>query len=65
MRTARNIEDGLGQTGRNGMKLGWKALNGVRADRVWLRPSGLISGRAAAEAIASGQKIGEPAAEKR
>jgi dihydropteroate synthase len=36
------------------MKLGWTALNGVRADRVWLRPSGLISGRAAAEAIASG-----------
>ena len=37
------------------MKLGWSALDGVSADRLWLRPSGLISGRAAAEAIASGQ----------
>ena len=36
------------------MKLGWAALDGVSADRLWLRPSGLISGRAAAEAIASG-----------
>ena len=36
------------------MKLGWSALDGVSADRLWLRPSGLISGRAAAEAIASG-----------
>ena len=36
------------------MKLGWTELDGVRADRVWLRPLGLISGRAAAEAIASG-----------
>jgi dihydropteroate synthase len=36
------------------MNLGWSALNGVSANRLWLRPSGLISGRAAAEAIASG-----------
>ncbi|MBV8507013.1 MAG: dihydropteroate synthase, partial [Alphaproteobacteria bacterium] len=36
------------------MKLGWAALDGVSADRLWLRPSGLISGQAAAEAIASG-----------
>ena len=36
------------------MKLGWTELDGVRADHVWLRPLGLISGRAAAEAIASG-----------
>ena len=36
------------------MKLGWAALDAVSADRVWLRPSGLISGRAAAEAIAFG-----------
>src|SRR5205823_6453695 len=39
---------------RRAMKLGWSALDGVSADRLWLRPSGLISGRAAAEAIASG-----------
>jgi dihydropteroate synthase len=36
------------------MKLGWAALHGISADRLWLRPSGLISGRAATEAIASG-----------
>jgi dihydropteroate synthase len=36
------------------MKRGWAALDGVVADRLWLRPLGLISGRAAAEAIASG-----------
>jgi dihydropteroate synthase len=36
------------------MKLGWVALHGISADRLWLRPSGLISGRAATEAIASG-----------
>lgn len=36
------------------MKPGWTALDGVSADRAWLRPSGLISGRGAAEAIASG-----------
>ncbi len=36
------------------MKLGLAALDGLSADRLWLRPSGLISGRAAAEAIASG-----------
>ena len=36
------------------MKLGWAALDGIRADRLWLRPLGVISGRAAAEAIASG-----------
>ena len=36
------------------MKLSWTELDGVSADRLWLRPSGLISGRAAAEAIASG-----------
>jgi dihydropteroate synthase len=33
---------------------GWTELDGVSADRLWLRPSGLISGRAVAEAIASG-----------
>jgi len=32
----------------------WTELDGVSADRLWLRPSGLISGRAVAEAIASG-----------
>ena len=36
------------------MKPGWAELDGVSADRLWLRPMGLISGRAAAEAIASG-----------
>ena len=36
------------------MKPGWGALDGVGADRLWLRPLGLISGRAATEAIASG-----------
>jgi len=36
------------------MKLCWTELDGVDADRLWLRPLGLISGRAAAEAIASG-----------
>jgi dihydropteroate synthase len=36
------------------MKLGWTELDGVSADRLWLRPLGLISGRAAAEAVASG-----------
>ena len=39
---------------RRVMKPGWAALDGVSADRLWLRPLGLISGRAAAEAIASG-----------
>jgi dihydropteroate synthase len=37
------------------MKLCWTELDGVSADRLWLLPLGLISGRAAAEAIASGQ----------
>jgi dihydropteroate synthase len=36
------------------MSPGWAELDGVSADRLWLRPSGLISGRAVAEAIASG-----------
>jgi dihydropteroate synthase len=36
------------------MKVAWTELDGVSADRLWLRPLGLISGRAAAEAIASG-----------
>jgi dihydropteroate synthase len=36
------------------MKRGWAALDGVSGDRLWLRPLGLISGHAAAEAIASG-----------
>ena len=36
------------------MKLGWTALDGAGASCLWLRPSGLISGRAATEAIASG-----------
>jgi dihydropteroate synthase len=36
------------------MKLVWAALDGVGVDGLWLRPSGLISGRAAAEAVASG-----------
>jgi dihydropteroate synthase len=36
------------------MKLGWTELDGVSADRLWLRPLGILSGRAAAEAIASG-----------
>jgi dihydropteroate synthase len=39
---------------RRTMKLGWTELDGVSADRLWLRPLGIISGRAAAEAIASG-----------
>jgi dihydropteroate synthase len=36
------------------MKLGWSELDDVRVDGLWLRPLGLISGRAAAEAITSG-----------
>jgi dihydropteroate synthase len=36
------------------MRAGWTELDGVSADRLWLRPLGLIGGRAAAEAIASG-----------
>src|SRR5260370_18172565 len=36
------------------MKVAWTELDGVGADRLWLRPLGLVSGRAAAEAIASG-----------
>jgi dihydropteroate synthase len=36
------------------MRHGWAQLDGVSADRLWLRPLGLISGRAAAEAVASG-----------
>jgi dihydropteroate synthase len=36
------------------MRLGWSQLDGVSADRLWLRPLGMISGCAAAEAIASG-----------
>jgi len=36
------------------MRLGWSQLDGVSADRLWLRPLGVISGRAAAEAVASG-----------
>ena len=35
------------------MRIGWTELDGVGADRLWLRPLGLISGRAAEEAIAS------------
>src|SRR5438105_15194008 len=35
------------------MNVGWTELEGVSADRLWLRPLGLISGRAAVEAIAS------------
>lgn len=37
------------------MKLCWTELDGVSADRLWLLPLGLISGRSAAEAIASGR----------
>jgi dihydropteroate synthase len=36
------------------MKAGWTELDGVSADHLWLRPLGLISGRAAVEAVASG-----------
>jgi len=36
------------------MKLGWTQLDGISADRLWLRPLGLISGSAAVEAVASG-----------
>src|SRR5260370_25725879 len=36
------------------MKVAWTELDGVGADRLWLRPVGLVSARAAAEAIASG-----------
>jgi dihydropteroate synthase len=36
------------------MKLDWMQLEGVSADSLWLRPLGLVSGRAAAEAVASG-----------
>ena len=39
--------------GRRALKVGWTELDGVGADRLWLRPLGLISGRAAEEAIAS------------
>src|ERR1700719_1834107 len=37
---------------RRAMKLGWAALDGISADRLWLRPLGVISGRAAAASIA-------------
>ncbi len=36
------------------MSQGWAQLDGVSADRLWLRPLGLISGRAATEAVARG-----------
>jgi dihydropteroate synthase len=36
------------------MKLCWTELDGVSPNRLWLRPLGPISGRAAAEAIAAG-----------
>jgi dihydropteroate synthase len=36
------------------MKAGWTELGGVNVDHFWLRPLGLISGRAAVEAVASG-----------
>jgi dihydropteroate synthase len=36
------------------MNVGWTELEGVSADHLWLRPLGLISGRAAVEAISSG-----------
>ena len=36
------------------MRHGWAQLDGVSADRLWLRPLGLISGRAATEAVACG-----------
>ena len=34
--------------------LDWAALDDVAADRLWLRPLGLLHGRAAAEAVAGG-----------
>ena len=36
------------------MKVDWTQLDNLEADRLWLRPLGLISGRAAAAAIATG-----------
>jgi dihydropteroate synthase len=36
------------------MRVSWAPLDGVSADHLWLRPIGLIGGRAAAEAVASG-----------
>src|SRR5215469_2272136 len=37
------------------MKVDWRQLDNLKADRLWLRPLGLISGRAATAAIAAGQ----------
>ncbi len=37
------------------MSYGWAQLDGLSADQLWLRPLGLISGRAATEAVASGR----------
>jgi dihydropteroate synthase len=36
------------------MNLGWRQLEGLSTDRLWLRPFGLIKGRFAAEAVGSG-----------
>jgi len=35
-------------------RLGWEPLAGIASDRLWLRPLGLTSGRAAAQAVACG-----------
>jgi dihydropteroate synthase len=37
------------------MRVSWRLLEEIEADRLWLRPLGLISGHAAVEAIASGR----------
>src|SRR6266446_4551866 len=49
---ARRVSDGKGE-GSAGC-IDWAQLDGVASDRLWLRPLGLVSGRAAVEAVASG-----------
>ena len=36
-------------------KIDWTGLDAIAADQLWLRPLGLLSGQAAAEAVATGQ----------
>jgi len=36
------------------VKIRWTQLDGVGADRLWLQPLGLISGRAAGRTVAGG-----------
>jgi len=49
---AHRVSDGKGEGGAD--CVGWAQLDGVASDRLWLRPLGLISGRSAVEAVASG-----------